>query len=79
MLDFLPNPYYTCTRIKSLYSGNNERPVRDYVLNKTRKQKKFIEKLIDMLEFYYPTIKRREKDSLLFLLAALVEDIDLLP
>ena len=72
---FLPNPYYI-PELKP-YSGN-ERPVRDYVLNKPETEK-FIEKLIDMLEFLLPNYKKKEKDSLLFLLAAQVEDIDLLP
>ena len=47
---FLPNPYY----IEELRSkSGNDREVRDYVMNND-KAKKFLEKLLDMVEFLIP-------------------------
>ncbi|EEG74363.1 RNase adapter RapZ [[Clostridium] hylemonae] len=47
---FLPNPYY----IEELRSeSGNDREVRDYVMNND-KAKKFLEKLLDLVEFLIP-------------------------
>ncbi|WP_138263180.1 RNase adapter RapZ [[Clostridium] hylemonae] len=57
---FLPNPYY----IEELRSkSGNDREVRDYVMNND-KAKKFLEKLLDMVEFLIPNYIAEGKTQL---------------